>query len=137
MPTNERAGGACRKPPKYARQLTKSPLKYYLKTVYKIISKSEFFYCHTYEFDFSGDVVEGWGGGGQGVAHAMYGDLPRLCLTLTCITGKDFTNVSPAMGCLQVICGHLNVFRVIFYTDLRPFEVNYDYLGTFQFLHHC
>ena len=25
--------------------------------------KSESFYCHTYEFDFSGDVVEGWGGG--------------------------------------------------------------------------
>ena len=30
----------------------------YLKMVYKMIPKSEFLYCHTYEFDFSG-VVEG------------------------------------------------------------------------------
>ena len=29
-----------------------------------MILKSEFFYCHTYEFDFSSDVAEGWGGGG-------------------------------------------------------------------------
>ena len=29
-------------------QLTKSPIKHYLKTVYKMISKSDFFYCHTY-----------------------------------------------------------------------------------------
>ena len=28
-----------------------------------MILKSEFFYCHTYEFDFSSDVAEGWGGG--------------------------------------------------------------------------
>ena len=60
---NERVGGACRKPLKNAIQLTKSPLKHYLKTVYKMILKSEFFYCHTYEFDFSSDVAEGWGGG--------------------------------------------------------------------------
>ena len=39
--------------------------------------------------------------------------LPRLCLTLTCITGKDFKNVSPVMGCLQLICGHLDIFTVI------------------------
>ena len=45
------AGGAYRKPPKDAIQLTKSPIKHYLKTVYKTISKSRFFYCHTYEFD--------------------------------------------------------------------------------------
>ena len=52
--------GACRKPPKNVMQLTKSPLKHYLKTVYRMISKSEFFCCHTDEFDFSGNVVEGW-----------------------------------------------------------------------------
>ena len=56
-----RGGGwadACRKPPKNVIQLKKAPIKHYLKTVYKMISKSKFFYCHTYEFDFSG-VVEG------------------------------------------------------------------------------
>ena len=26
-----------------------------------MILKSKFFYCHTYELDFSSDVVEGWG----------------------------------------------------------------------------
>ena len=57
---NELAWGACRKPQKNAIQLTKSPLKHYLKMVYKMILKSEFFYYYTYEFDFSGDVVEGW-----------------------------------------------------------------------------
>ena len=57
-------GGACRKPLKNAIQLAKSPLKHYLKTVYKMILKSKFFYCHTYELDFSSDVVEGWEGGG-------------------------------------------------------------------------
>ena len=65
VPLNEQAGGACRKPLKNAIQLAKSPLKHYLKTVYKMILKSKFFYCQTYELDFS-DVVEGggWGGGG-------------------------------------------------------------------------
>ena len=38
--------------------------------------------------------------------------LPLLGLTRTCIT-NDFTNVSPVMGCLQVICGHLDIFKVI------------------------
>ena len=109
---NGRAEGTCRKPPKNAIQLTKSPLKHYLKTVCKMISKSEFFYCRTYEFDFSGDLVEGCGGGGR-VVDTLYGGLPRLCLTLACITGKDFTNIPPVMGCHQVICGHLDTFRVI------------------------
>ena len=77
-----------------------------------MISKSEFFYCRTYEFDFSGDLVEGCGGGGR-VVDTLYGGLPRLCLTLACITGKDFTNIPPVMGCHQVICGHLDIFRVI------------------------
>ena len=58
---NERAGRACRKPLKNAIKLAKSPLKHYLKTVYKMVLKSKFFYCHTYELDFSSDVVEGWG----------------------------------------------------------------------------
>ena len=73
-----------------------------------MIPKSEFLYCHTYEFDFSG-AVEGQGGGS--CTHTMYGGLPGLCLTLTCITGKDFTNVSAIMDCLQVICSHLVIFR--------------------------
>ena len=110
VPTNVCAVGACRKPPKKDIQLTKSPLKHYLKTVYKVISKSEFFYCHTYEFDFCGDVVEGWEGG---VVHTTYGDLPGLCLTLTCTTGKYFTNVSAIMACFQVIFDHLDIIRVI------------------------
>ena len=76
-----------------------------------MILKSEFFYCHTYEFDFSSDVAEGWGGGGGG--HTMYGGLPHLCVPLTSITGKDFANVSLVMACLQVICAHLDVFRVV------------------------
>ena len=69
----------------------------------------------------------------------MYGGLHGLCLTLTCITGKDFTNVSAIMDCLQVICGHLVILGLLesIYTDLSPFEVNYNHLGTFQFLHHC
>ena len=46
------------------------------------------------------------------VVHTMYGGLPGLYLTLTSITGKGFTNVSVIMGCLQVICGYLVVFRV-------------------------
>ena len=73
---NDRAGGACRKPLKNAIQLAKSPLKHYLKTVYKMILTSKFFYCHTYELDFSSDVVEGWKRGGGG--HTMYGGFPRL-----------------------------------------------------------
>ena len=60
-------------------------------------------------------MIEGWGGGGGGrrVVHTKYGGLLSLCLTLTCITGKDFTNVSPVMGCIQVICGHLDIFSAI------------------------
>ena len=45
--------------------------------------------------------------------NTKYGGLPRLCLTLTCITGKDFKNVSRVMGCLQAICDHLDIFRVV------------------------
>ena len=67
--TNGHAGGACRKPHN-AIQLTKSPIKHHLKTVHKIISNSEFFCCHTYEFDFS-DGVEGWGWGG--CTHYVWG----------------------------------------------------------------
>ena len=51
------------------------------------------------------------GGGGGG--HTMYGGLPHLCVPLTSITGKDFANVSLVMACLQVICAHLDVFRVV------------------------
>ena len=80
VPLNEQAGGACRKPLKNAIQLAKSPLKHYLKTVYKMILKSKFFYCQTYELDFSSDVVEGGGvvveGGGGG--YTMYEGFPRL-----------------------------------------------------------
>ena len=53
-----RGGGRMQKTTKNVIQLKKAPIKHYLKTVYKMISKSKFFYCHTYEFDFSG-VVEG------------------------------------------------------------------------------
>ena len=51
-------------------------------------------------------------GKGEG-GNTKYGGLPRLCLTLTCITGKDFKNVSPVMGCLQLICGDLDIFMAI------------------------
>ena len=61
-----------------------------------MISKSELFYCHTYRFDASGDVVEGWREGE--FVHTTYVGLPGLCVTLTSITGKDFTNVSAIMG---------------------------------------
>ena len=50
---------------------------------------------------------------GGGVVHTTYGDIPGLCLTLTCITGKDFTNVSTIMACFQVIFDHLDIIRVI------------------------
>ena len=67
-----RRGGACRKPLKNAIQLAKSPLKHYLKTVYKMILKSKFFYCQTYELDFSSDVVEGGG--------VVVGGVDTLCM---------------------------------------------------------
>ena len=51
-------GGRMQKTTKKCHTINKSLIKHYLKTVYKMISKSKFFYCHTYEFDFSG-VVEG------------------------------------------------------------------------------
>ena len=76
-----------------------------------MISKSEFFYGHAYEFDFSG-VVRLRLGMGE-VVHTMYGGFPGLYFTLNSITGKGFTNVSAIMGCLQVICGHLVIFRFI------------------------
>ena len=46
------------------------------------------------------------------VVRAIYGGFAGLYLTLNSITGKGFTNVSAIMGCLQVICGHLVIFRV-------------------------
>ena len=51
--------------------------------------------------------------GGEGGGRTMYVGLPRLCVPLTSITGKNFTNVSPIMACIRVICAHLDVFRVI------------------------
>ena len=71
-----------------------------------MISKSEFFYCHAYEFDSSG-VVEGWGR-----LYTLYGGFPGLYFTLNSITGNGFRNVSAIMGCLLVICDHLVIFRV-------------------------
>ena len=51
--------------------------------------------------------------GREGGGRTMYVGLPRLCVPLTSITGKNFTNVSPIMACIRVICAHLDVFRVI------------------------
>ena len=48
-----------KKPPKNVIQLTKYPLKHYLKNPLQNDIKAPFFYCNTYEFDFSVDVVEG------------------------------------------------------------------------------
>ena len=79
---NRRAGGgggACRKPLKNAIQLAKSPLKHYLKTVYKLILKSKFFYCHTYELDFRSDVVEDGREGGW--THYVCGSSSLMCST--------------------------------------------------------
>ena len=50
-----------------------------------MIRKLQLFYCHTYQFDFRGDAVGGW-------VCVHSGGLPGVCLTLICITGKDFTN---------------------------------------------
>ena len=73
-----------------------------------MIRKLQLFYCHTYQFDFRGDAVGGWV-----CVHSTYGGLPGVCLTLICITGKDFTNAWAIMGCLQVIWGLLHIFMVI------------------------
>ena len=51
---------------KNAIQLTKSPIKHYLKTVYKMISKLDLFYYHTYIL-LSLTLVGMWlKGGGEG-----------------------------------------------------------------------
>ena len=71
-----------------------------------MISISEVFYCHAYEFDFSG-VVEKWGR-----LYTLCMGVFGLYLTLNSITCKGFTNVSAIMRCLQVICGYLVIFRV-------------------------
>ena len=77
-----------KKPPKNVIQSTKSPLKHYLKTLCKMISKPHFFTVILMNLT----VVLMWlrdGTGGGGETLSM-GGLPRLCLTLTCIIGKDF-----------------------------------------------
>ena len=46
------------------------------------------------------------------LVRTMYGGFAGLYLTLNSIAGKGFTNVSAITGSLQVICGHLVIFRV-------------------------
>ena len=97
-----------KKPPKNVIQLTKPPLKHYLKTLYKMISKPHFFTVILMNLI----LVLNWLRDGKW-GNTKYRGLPGSCLTLTCITGNDFKNVSPVMGCLQVLCVHLDIFRVI------------------------
>ena len=53
---------------KNAIQLTKFPIKHYLKTVYRMILKSDFFYCHTYTL-MNLTLVVMWLKGGVGVGR--------------------------------------------------------------------
>ena len=101
-------------------------------------------FCHqSIELEFIGGFVSwcrvlhsggggvehgGWrGGGGGGGGYTMYEGFPRLWSPLTSITGKDFTNVSPVMTCIEVICAHLHVFKVI-WAHLYWFKPNWGQL---------